>query len=128
MGAIGDRFQAEYARRMLRIGTTATITKRTVSSYDPATGAVGVDTVSVTVKGVFDKAAKSNYRDGATDTRSATRIFLIPATDVDGADVGFEVNTKYQVAIAGQVFGIEKVEAEIADDVVVYSRLFLENA
>lgn len=128
MGAMGERFQQTFALQMSKIGTQATMTSRVLGGYDPVTGTASIAEESFTVKGVFDNVTRGKYKDGTTEIRNQTRVFLIPVTDVNNSAISFDPQVKYHVTIGAITYGIETVEQEIADDVTVYNRLYLENA
>lgn len=129
MGAIGNRFQQTFARYMARIGTSTTLTRVTTTAYNPATSSATTTTTTYTVKGVYDSQQNNQFQTPqGTDTRSKSRTFMIPSLDTSSQVIPFEPAPGDKLVIGGRTERIEYSEPEVADDVIVYHRLYLESA
>jgi hypothetical protein len=129
MGAIGTRFQQTFARYMARIGTSTTLTRVTTTAYSPATSTATVTPTTYTVRGVYDAQQNNQFEsERGTDTRSKSRVFLIPSLDTSSQALAFEPAVGDKLVIGGRTERIEYSEPEVADGVIVYHRLYLESA
>lgn len=127
MGSLGERFQREFTRRMSQLGTTATVTRQLATAYNATTATATPDTEEITVKGFFDKA-KTGQTDGVTDLQIGQRVFCIPTLDANGDTLLFDPANGDTLTIGAQAYSIRRTEPEYANDVIVYHRLFLEQA
>lgn len=127
MGNLGRNFQATFYRRMNQIGTTATITRQTTAAYSTATSEATPIADEIEVKGFFDKA-KTGAPGGVTDVEIGERVFCVSSLNTSGNAVEFEPGIGHTLTIGAQNYSIRRTEPEYADDVIVFHRLFLDQA
>jgi len=115
--------------QMRRIGTEAAITQLLADSYSVTTSeATRNQATGAVVNGFFDKANNGRTEDGATDMRINSRVFVVPTIDKEGEALTLALNVGYQLTIGDQQYSVRRVEPEIADNVTVLYRLFLDQA